>query len=40
MLGTERLRSRARKILDEVRMGIEHSLAAINWALRITGDAK
>lgn len=33
------LKRRARRILDDIRDGMEnHSLQAVNWALRILGD--
>lgn len=38
MSGAEALRQRARRILDDVRGGIYHSLQVVNWALRICGD--
>lgn len=36
---SETLKARARRILDDVRQGVDHSLQAVNWALRVLGDA-
>jgi hypothetical protein len=33
-----RMKLRAHMILDDVRAGIDHSLAAIRWALRTLGE--
>lgn len=38
MKPSDNLKARARKILDDVRVGVEHSLRAVNWALRILGE--
>lgn len=35
---SDRLRSRAHRILDDVKYGKFHSLVAVNWALRVLGD--
>lgn len=35
---SELIKSRARRLLDEVRLGIGHSLQSINWALRALGE--
>lgn len=32
------LLARARRILDDVRDGIAHSVDVVNWALRISGE--
>jgi hypothetical protein len=35
---SDQLKRRARLILDDVREGVNHSLQAVNWALRILGE--